>query len=83
VREFCELAFKEAGLNYRDYVVSDEKFYRPAEVELLVGDSSRIRAELDWEPDYTFEKLVAEMVRHDMELVTRSPELASRVGANG
>jgi GDPmannose 4,6-dehydratase len=82
VREFCELAFKEAGLNYSDYVVSDEKFYRPAEVELLVGDSSRIRAELDWEPDYTFEKLVAEMVRHDLELVTRSPELASRVGAN-
>jgi GDPmannose 4,6-dehydratase len=83
VREFCELAFKEAGLNYRDYVVQDEKFYRPAEVELLVGDSSRIRAELDWEPDYTFENLVAEMVRHDLELVTRSREIASRVGANG
>jgi GDPmannose 4,6-dehydratase len=83
VREFCELAFKEAGLNYRDYVIQDEKFYRPAEVELLVGDSSRVRTELNWEPEYTFEKLVAEMVRHDLDLVTRSPEIASRVGANG
>src|SRR5437867_2488767 len=46
VREFCELAFAEVGLDYRDYVVKDEKFYRPAEVESLLGDSKKAHAAL-------------------------------------
>jgi GDPmannose 4,6-dehydratase len=66
VREFCERAFAEAGLDYREYVKVDEKFYRPAEVDLLVGDSSKARAELGWEPRYTFDELIAEMVREDL-----------------
>src|SRR2546426_2255736 len=68
VREFCELAFSEAGLDYRDYVIQDERFYRPAEVELLVGDAAKARSKLGWKPEYTFEKLVAEMVQHDLDL---------------
>jgi len=66
VREFCELAFAEAGLDYRDYVVVDERFYRPAETEVLVGDSSKARTALGWEPTYTFAEIVGEMVRRDL-----------------
>ena len=61
VREFCELAFDEVGLNYRDYVVVDERFYRPAEVESLIGDSSKGRRALNWQPCYTFAELVKVM----------------------
>jgi GDPmannose 4,6-dehydratase len=67
VREFCELAFAEVGLDYRDFVKVDERFYRPAEVDLLVGDASRARRVLGWKPKYTFHELVAEMVRSDLE----------------
>ena len=72
VREFCELAFKEAGLDYRDHVVVDDRFKRPAEVDLLVGDASKARRVLGWEPSYTFEALVGEMVRSDLEAVAKS-----------
>ncbi|MFL6334927.1 MAG: GDP-mannose 4,6-dehydratase [Pyrinomonadaceae bacterium] len=72
VREFCELAFAEAGLDYRDYVRVDERFKRPAEVDLLVGDSSKARRMLGWGPSYTFEALVKEMVRADLAAVARS-----------
>ena len=75
VREFCELAFSEVGLDYRDYVVVDEKFYRPAEVDLLIGNSTKARRELDWEPRYTFEEMVKEMVHADLEAGSQAPEL--------
>ena len=65
VREFCELAFAEAGLDYRDFVIEDSQFYRPAEVELLVGDATRARQVLGWRPKYTFRQLVSEMVAND------------------
>lgn len=68
VEEFCELAFTEVGLNYRDFVVTDEKFYRPAEVDSLVGDSSRARKVLGWRPQYNFQQLVKDMVSNDLEL---------------
>ena len=71
IREFCELAFSEAGLDYRDYVKVDQSFYRPAEVDLLVGDSSKIRGRLGWQPTCTFSELVKEMVRSDAELLDR------------
>lgn len=67
VREFCELAFGEVGIDYRDYVVEDEQFYRPAEVESLIGDATRARDELGWAPEYTFPELVKDMMRHDLE----------------
>ncbi len=66
VREFCELAFGEVGLNYNDYVRVDERYYRPAEVQVLLGDSSKARRQLNWQPKYSFRELVKEMVRTDM-----------------
>lgn len=66
VREFCQVAFKHAGLNYEDYVVQDPAFYRPAEVDLLVSDPGRARVELDWKPSVGFESLVRMMVDSDL-----------------
>ena len=68
VREFCELAFGEVDLDYRDYVRTDERFLRPAEVDLLVGNASKARRELNWEPRYNFPELVREMVQADLKL---------------
>lgn len=68
VREFCELAFGEAGLNYQDYIVQDDKFYRPAEVESLIGNSTKARNALGWRPEYNFEDLVKDMMRTDLAL---------------
>jgi GDPmannose 4,6-dehydratase len=72
VREFCELAFAEVQLDYRDFVRVDEAFYRPAEVDLLVGDSSKARRILGWEPKRTFRDLVAEMVQSDLANIQRA-----------
>jgi len=71
IRRFCELAFGHVGLNYEDHVVIDPAFYRPAEVELLVGDPSKAAQGLGWEPELTFPELVRMMVDHDIELVKR------------
>ena len=71
VREFCELAFGHVSLDYSDYVVQDERFMRPAEVDLLVGDPSKARQVLGWKPDVSFAQLVATMVEADVELVRR------------
>jgi len=68
VREFCELAFAEVGLDYRGYVKIDERFQRPAEVDLLVGDATKARQALGWSPRYTFKELIKEMVQSDLEL---------------
>jgi len=70
VRELCDLAFGEVGLDYRDYVKKDEAVYRPAEVDLLIGDASKARRELGWEPTTNFAALVKEMVHADLELLS-------------
>jgi GDPmannose 4,6-dehydratase len=80
VREFCEIAFSEVGLDYREFVVADPKFYRPAEVDLLVGDASRAREILGWKPKHTFRGLVAQMVANDMELQGAELEAAAAGG---
>jgi GDPmannose 4,6-dehydratase len=67
VREFCEVAFSHVGLDYKDYVIQDEKFYRPAEVDLLISDPSMARASLKWEPAVAFKELVTMMVDADLE----------------
>jgi GDPmannose 4,6-dehydratase len=67
VRELCELAFRHVGLDYRDHVVVDEKFLRPAEVDQLCGNPSRAREELGWEAEVRFPELVAMMVDADLE----------------
>ncbi|HEX8196835.1 MAG TPA: GDP-mannose 4,6-dehydratase [Pyrinomonadaceae bacterium] len=69
VREFCELAFGCAELDYQKYVRIDEQYYRPAEVDLLIGDSTKARNVLGWKPKYTFEELVKEMVESDLESI--------------
>ena len=71
VREFCEKAFARVGLDADDHVVVDERFYRPAEVDLLVGDRSRAEAVLGWRPTVDFTGLVEMMVDADMALVER------------
>jgi len=69
VREFCELAFSHVGLTWQDHVVIDPRFYRPAEVDLLVGDARRAATELGWSPSIGFADLVKLMVDADCELV--------------
>ncbi|HRC74608.1 MAG TPA: GDP-mannose 4,6-dehydratase [Kouleothrix sp.] len=69
VRRFCELAFGRAGLDYSKYVAVDERFMRPAEVDLLVGDPSKARATLGWKPETSFEQLVNMMVDADLALL--------------
>jgi GDPmannose 4,6-dehydratase len=71
VREFCEIAFARAGLDWERHVVVDEKFFRPAEVDLLLGDSSKARAELEWKPEVSFPELVEMMVDADVDRVAR------------
>jgi GDPmannose 4,6-dehydratase len=69
VREFCEVAFGHLGLDYEEHVVIDERFFRPAEVDLLVGDPSKARTVLGWEPTTRFEDLVIMMVDADMAVL--------------
>ena len=66
VREFCQIAFDHVGLDWEKYVVVDPKFYRPAEVELLLGDCTKARTKLGWERDYSFKDLIVAMVDGDM-----------------
>ena len=79
VRQFCELAFGQAGLDYREYVVQDDRFYRPAEVESLIGDASKARTVLGWTPDHDFESLVKDMVSNDIATVADSSASSSSV----
>jgi GDPmannose 4,6-dehydratase len=80
VREFCQLAFSEAGLDHRDWVKIDPAVYRPAEVDVLIGDSSRARNVLGWSPSVDFVSLVKEMVCEDLELAA-SPGSARSVAS--
>ena len=70
VREFCEVAFGHLGLDYEDHVVIDDAFFRPAEVDLLVGDATKAAEELDWRPEVEFSELVTTMVDADMDLLS-------------
>jgi GDPmannose 4,6-dehydratase len=77
VREFCRLAFRHVGLDYEKYVVTDKKFERPAEVDVLVGNPAKAKAALGWKPKTTLEGLVAMMVDADLARVAAEPKLAS------
>lgn len=72
VRELCEVAFGCLGLNWQDYVVIDPKYYRPAEVDLLIGDASKARRVLGWEPTIGFEQLIRMMVDADLHALQAS-----------
>ncbi|MBD3164432.1 GDP-mannose 4,6-dehydratase [Candidatus Woesearchaeota archaeon] len=66
VRELCEIAFDRVGLNYRDFVRIDKKFIRPAEVDILIGDYSKAKKDLGWEPKVKFKELIEIMVDSDL-----------------
>ncbi|GIX05314.1 MAG: GDP-mannose 4,6-dehydratase [Planctomycetaceae bacterium] len=67
VREFCQRAFACVGLNWQDHVVVDPLYYRPAEVNLLLGDARKAREKLGWQPTVSFDELVKMMVEHDLQ----------------
>jgi len=76
VEHFCEVAFGHVGLNWRDWVVQDRRYMRPAEVDLLVGDASKAGAKLGWRPTVGFEDMVRRMVDADVRLLAEERELS-------
>ena len=79
IREMCEVAFSHVGLDYRDYVVQDQRFFRPAEVDLLVGDASKAGRQLGWEPTMTFTQLMHLMVDSDLARLQQGKKLPNLV----
>ena len=75
IGEFCEIAFAHVGLDWRQYVVVDERFMRPAEVYTLLGDATKAREKLGWEPEVGFEEMVQQMVDSDLEQVAHQSAL--------
>jgi GDPmannose 4,6-dehydratase len=75
VREFCELAFGHVDLDYQDYVEIDPRYFRPAEVDLLLGDPSKAKAKLGWQPRVSIDELAKMMVDYDLELAKRERTL--------
>lgn len=73
VEELCDVAFGAAGLDWRNYVEIDPKLLRPAEVDLLVGDPTKARQTLGWEPEVSFEGMIEDMVKSDIALVREYP----------
>lgn len=76
IREMCEAAFGYVDLDWRDYVVQDPRFMRPAEVDILIGDASKTHQVLGWEPSVSFPELVHMMVENDVELLKRENGLS-------
>jgi len=76
VREFCEIAFNRAGLDYKDYVVQDPKFYRPAEVDILISNPEKAHRVLGWKPSVTFKELVEMMVEQDLHSLSKQKQNA-------
>jgi GDPmannose 4,6-dehydratase len=71
VREMCDYVFGRLNLNYQDYVVQNKKYLRPEELPYLRGDSTKIRTQLGWQPEYTFEALMDEMIEHWQHIYSR------------
>jgi GDPmannose 4,6-dehydratase len=80
VRELCEIAFAEADLDYREFVKVDQRYYRPSEVDQLVGDAAKARTVLGWEPTYTFRDLIKEMVAADVAACAREVPNGASLG---
>ena len=79
VEEFLRIAFKYVGLDYKDYLVIDQRLYRPSEVNLLLGDASKAHEILHWQPEVSFVELVQQMVEGDLEWYQRvTPESGLR-----
>jgi GDPmannose 4,6-dehydratase len=71
VSEFCEIAFDHLGMDYHKYVIQDPRYFRPAEVDLLVSDPTKAHQKLGWYPEMTFKELVCMMVDSDVEQITK------------
>jgi GDPmannose 4,6-dehydratase len=80
VREFVELAFERAGLDWKEFVKHDQRYERPAEVDLLIGDATKAKKMLNWEPQVRFEELVRIMVDADLALIESQHETAKSEG---
>jgi len=72
VREFVQIVFEELELNYQDHLVIDPRFYRPAEVEILVANPAKAREKLGWEPKVKFKELALSMVRADYDILMKN-----------
>ena len=77
VREFLDLAGACCGLDWTQHVETDPRYFRPTEVDYLLGDPSKARAKLGWKPEVTFEQLVRRMVEHDLDLARQEQMLAA------
>jgi len=75
VSEFVEKVFQKLDLDYREYVEVDPRYFRPTEVDVLLGDSSKARKNLNWQPKVSFEKLIDMMIQADMDLAAREKTL--------
>ena len=75
VKEFAELAFKHVELDWNDYITTSEKYHRPNEVGYLLGDPTKVKSKLGWNPETSFEELVKMMVEFDLELAKREAVL--------
>ena len=78
VKEFLDIAFKTANLNWEEYVVTSEKYFRPNEVDYLLGDPTKAKTKLNWEPKVSFENLVKLMVDFDMKEAEREKVLIEK-----
>ncbi|MBI3734747.1 MAG: GDP-mannose 4,6-dehydratase, partial [Chloroflexi bacterium] len=76
IREMCEVAFHVAGLDYEQHVVSDPRFYRPAEVDLLIGNPEKAGRVLNWEPTIGFRELMTMMVKADLQALSEGKRFA-------
>ena len=77
IKEFCEEAFGRLGLDWQKYVKYDQRYERPAEVDLLIGDAAKAKKQLGWEPKVRFKELVALMVDYDLDLAKREAKIAA------
>jgi len=75
VKEFVEMVFQKLGLDYKEYIEIDEKYFRPSEVDVLKGDASKARKELGWSPKVKFKQLIEMMVESDLELAYKERTL--------
>ena len=83
IEELLEIAFDEAGLkNWKSYVTQNPKYMRPHDVTRLIGDSSKIKSDLGWEPEYSFEQMIREMVRKDSDDIIRSSNITNSFSNN-
>ena len=72
MREFAEIAFNTVDLNWRDHIIIDPKYFRPTEVDALIGDASKIANALGWRPKTKWSGLAELMVKHDLSKITKS-----------